>query len=60
MLFQDEIVGNEINNNIKQRITPSACDISKGLPVNDLLERTIKKIKQVNNKKLQHTGGIYN
>ena len=56
LLFQDEIVGDEINNNIKQRITTSACDISKGLPVNDLLERTIKKIKQANNKKLQHTG----
>jgi hypothetical protein len=56
LLFQDKIVGNEINNNIKQCIAPSASDISKGLPVNNLLERTIKKIKQANNKKLQHTG----
>jgi hypothetical protein len=52
LLFQDEIVGNEINNNIKQRITTSACNISKGLPVNDPVERTVKKIKQANNKKL--------
>ena len=52
LLLQDEIVSNEINNNIKQRIAASACNIPEGLPVNDLLERTIKKIKQTNNKKL--------
>ncbi len=55
LLFQNEIVRNEINNNIEQCISSPACNISKGLPVNDFLERTIKKIKQVNNKKLQHT-----
>ena len=58
LLLQNKIVSNKINDNIKQRIAASACNIPEGLPVNDLLERTIKKIKQTNNKKLQHTGGF--
>ena len=50
LLFKNEIVGNKINNNIKQCIPPPACNISKGLPVYYLPKRSLKKIKQVDNK----------
>jgi hypothetical protein len=54
LFVKNKMVGNEVKENIQQRIAPAACCVPKGLQRHDLPEGRIKEINKLKNPRSQH------